>query len=243
MSLPPGQQLRSDFPRFGLPPYANKFPTQTEDCSIIISVPDSPPLTADLTSAELSPVKLVADFHCVTTWSFSGLEWTGIPFADFYRRIVEPLLTSDASIKGAVLSAQDGYRTSLLMEDLLRSNVLLAYALNGQPLSIEHGAPVRLVAPDQYGYKNLKHLKCIDFHTDIPKIKRGLRAFLDHPRARVAEEERGRFVPGIILRYLYRPMIRGTAERFRIAMQNDERKKERLANERPTPKSNEGTRL
>ena len=110
---------------------------------------------------------------------------------DFYEKYVAPLSHEDGPLGGAVLHAQDGYKTTLMVEDLLGEDVMLADSLDGRPLSVEHGAPLRLVAPGHYGYKNLKHLKRLDFHVEVPVIKRGIRAFLDHPRARVREEERG----------------------------------------------------
>ena len=118
-----------------------------------------------------------------------------------------------------VLRGQDGARTSLPLEDLLASDVLLADQLNGQPLSIAHGAPLRLVAPAHYGYKSVKHLNRIEFWRSSANYRPfGLR-FMVHPRARVASEERGQWVPGWILRYLYRPLIGPTAARFERAMQ------------------------
>ena len=42
---------------------------------------------------------------------------------------------------------------------------------------------------------------------------------MDHPRARVGHEERGRWIPGVVLRYLYRPLIGPTAVYFERAMQ------------------------
>jgi DMSO/TMAO reductase YedYZ molybdopterin-dependent catalytic subunit len=101
---------------------------------------------------------------------------------------------------------------------------MLADSLDGQPLTIEHGAPLRLVAPAHYGYKNLKHLKRVEFYSTMPKIKRGISAFLDHPRARVLKEERGRWGPGWILRYVYRPLISRAVKDFRKAMAEYERK-------------------
>jgi DMSO/TMAO reductase YedYZ molybdopterin-dependent catalytic subunit len=50
----------------------------------------------------------------------------------------------------------------LLLSDLLAAEVLLADILDGLPLSMEHGAPLRLVAPAHYGYKSVKHLSGIE---------------------------------------------------------------------------------
>ncbi len=97
--------------------------------------------------------------------------------------------------------------------------MLLADRLDGEPLPIEHGAPLRLVAPAHYGYKSVKHLDRIElWRSDASYRPFGWR-FMVHPRARVAYEERGRWVPGWLLRRLYRPLIRPTAARFERAMQ------------------------
>ncbi|MGB7184636.1 MAG: molybdopterin-dependent oxidoreductase [Burkholderiaceae bacterium] len=219
--IPPGQKSRLDFPRFGLPAYAKRFPSNTDQRTIVVAVNGVDHGTIDVDSSGLERINVQSDFHCVTTWSYLGANWAGVRFADFYQKCVIPLLPRGISIAGAVLSAQDGYRTTLMLEDLLSSGVMLVDSLDGQPLSIEHGAPLRLVAPQHYGYKNSKHLKRIEFFTEMPVIKRGVSAFLDHPRARVAKEERGRWVPGWILRYVYRFFISRTERNFRSAMQKN----------------------
>ena len=216
--LPTGQKARHDFPRFGLPAYAGRFPKELVDRSVKVEVEGHGAVTIDVASADLPRSSIRADFHCVTTWSYEGAHWEGVRFADFYRAHVQPLEDSGKPFTGAVLFAQDGYKTTLLLEDLLDESVMLADTLDGQRLSIEHGAPLRLVAPAHYGYKNLKHLARIAFYADLPVVKRGVRAFLDHPRARVRKEERGRWVPGWMLRFLFRPLIGGTVKDFRRAM-------------------------
>ncbi len=168
--------------------------------------------------AGLPRATIEADFHCVTTWSTLGLRWGGVRFSVFFEHRIAPLLDRSRPPVGIVLRAQDGYRTTMHLEDLLAADVLLADEIDGEPLSIEHGAPMRLVAPQHYGYKSLKHLAKLEFRDVQPVVKHGPLAFLDHPRARVALEERGRWFPGWFLRRLYRPLIPRTAERFRIGM-------------------------
>ena len=168
---------------------------------------------------QIARVEQCSDFHCVTTWTSKGLHWSGVRFSDFYQQIAVPLAGASADATFVVLRGQDGARTSLPLEDLLAPDVLLADRLNGQPLSIAHGAPLRLVAPAHYGYKSVKHLNRIEFWRSSANYRPfGLR-FMVHPRARVACEERGQWVPGWILRYLYRPLIGPTAARFEQAMQ------------------------
>jgi DMSO/TMAO reductase YedYZ molybdopterin-dependent catalytic subunit len=108
-------------------------------------------------------------------------------------------------------------RTAMLLEDLLSSDVLLADTLDGASLSVDHGAPLRLVAPQHYGYKSIKHLSRIAFLLPSSGYRVSALTFMDHPRARVAHEERGRYFPGWFLRYAYRPLVRRTVALFQAA--------------------------
>ncbi|MFK7992595.1 MAG: molybdopterin-dependent oxidoreductase [Granulosicoccus sp.] len=218
--FPPGQKPRADFPRFGLTPYANRFPSRLSNQIIDVIVDGQEKFEVDVASKNLERTSKQADFHCVTTWTYADARWSGVRFSEFFDKYIKNLENPKKPIVGVVVYAQDGYKTSLLLEDLLNSSAMLADKLNDTPLSIEHGAPLRLVVPEHYGYKNLKHLETIEFHTEMPVIKRGLNAFLDHPRARVRLEERGRWIPGWILRYVYRPFIPSTIKEFSDAMRN-----------------------
>ncbi len=218
-TLPPGQYEIEYFPRFGLIPFAVRFPTAPETAKIQIvgDVKASVEVSVELEC--IARVEQCSDFHCVTTWTRRGLQWSGIRFSDFYQQIVVPLAGPHPDAAFVVLRGQDGARSTLPLEDLLAPDVLLADRLNGLPLPIAHGAPLRLVAPAHYGYKSVKHVNRIEFWLSSANYRPiGLR-FMVHPRARVAKEERGQWVPGWLLRYLYRPLIRPTASRFERAMQ------------------------
>lgn len=214
-TLPPGQKQSDIFPRFGLPPYANRFPTEVN--SIRMSIGGD--IEEFEISTELKTVRRTnqnSDFHCVTTWSKLDLNWSGYKFNDFYNLLILPRFSDEITF--VVMKAQDGYKTSLPLTDLMQENVLLADRLDGEPLSIEHGAPIRIVAPDHYGYKNLKHINRIEFYTEEQTIKKGLAKFMDHPRARVANEERASKGPGIFFRWLYKFGIKGTIKDFKKAV-------------------------
>lgn len=95
---------------------------------------------------------------------------------------------------------------------------MLADQLDGMPLSVEHGGPLRVIAPDLYGYKNIKFIKGIEFwRTGEQYQPYGMR-LMGHPRGRVWLEERGQWVPGWVLRYLYRPLIGQTIKYFNRAL-------------------------
>ncbi len=216
MTLPPGQYEVREMPRFGLPPFARRFPTETARIALRVQMSfDAGPLLAMLPRVEQT-----SDFHCVATWSKRGLQWSGVRFADFYREIAVARAGVAADERFVVLRAQDRAHISLPLDDLLASDVLLADRLDGQPLSIAHGAPLRLVAPAHYGYKSLKHLSRIEFRRSGAGYRPvGLR-FMQHPRARVALEERGRWLPNWLLRSVYRPLIGPTKARFERALQD-----------------------
>ncbi len=214
-TLPPGQKVSDIFPRFGLPQYAKRFPTEVEKISLEIGGDlDAFTISDQLTS--LPRISKISDFHCVTTWSKLDLNWGGYRFIDFYNTLVLPRLSQQVNF--VVIKAQDGYKTTLPLADLLVENVLLADQLDDQKLTIEHGAPVRIVAPDHHGYKNVKHIKSINFYTEAQKIKKGIAGLMDHPRARVGQEERASKGAGVFFRWLYQFGIKGTIRDFDEAM-------------------------
>jgi DMSO/TMAO reductase YedYZ molybdopterin-dependent catalytic subunit len=217
-NLPRGQYEIDEFPRFGLAKFARRFPRQ-KHLELAIRGDVDHPTTVAHELGDLPRVEQISDFHCVTTWTHRSLRWSGYRFADFYELLVRPLSRPQDGADFVILRCQDGYATSLPLQDLLAPEVLLADRLNDQPLSLEHGAPLRLVAPDHYGYKNAKHLSAIELWRDDRKYRSAALKLMDHPRARVALEERGRGVPGFILRYLYRPLVRPTIRRFRRALE------------------------
>ena len=213
-NLPPGQKESAIFPRFGLPKYANRFPTELDAISLSIGGDlEEFEITEELNS--LRRTNQISDFHCVTTWSKVNLNWSGYRFNDFYNILILPKVSSEITF--VVLKAQDGYKTSLPLKDLMQQNVLLADQLDSKPLTLEHGAPIRIVAPDHYGYKNLKHLRRIEFYTKKTTIKQGYLSFMDHPRARVSKEERASLGPSIVFRFLYKFGIKNTIRDFEKA--------------------------
>ena len=103
----------------------------------------------------------VSDFHCVTGWSVSNVRWGGVRIADL-------LEAAGAKSNVAALnfvSAEQPYEDSLTLEQALLPDVMLAYEMDGGPISRPHGAPVRLVMPQMYGYKSVKWVSRIELGT------------------------------------------------------------------------------
>ena len=221
--LPPGQRDTSAFPRFGLTQFARRFPENSSRTELEIGGNVEHPTHLLDALAGMPRIEQVSDFHCVTTWSHRSLRWGGVRFADFYEKLVVPRAGPRPKTTLVALRGQDGARTGMLLVDLLSPDVLLADTLDGQPLSVEHGAPLRLIAPKHYGYKSVKHLCRIEFKTAEDGYRVSGFRFMDHPRARVALEERGRLAPGWLFRYLYRPLVTATVATFAKAMAEHER--------------------
>ena len=226
MRLPPGQRAIDHFPRFGVPAFASRLPaTPSVDFTIQLEAAEAEPApiaSADL--ARLRRVEVVADFHCVTTWSCRAQSFSGYAFREFYERLLRPRAPAHSAFAFVEFKGLDGYGTCIVLEDLLAEDVLLADRLNGAPLSLEHGAPLRLVAPSLYGYKNIKHVSRVRLRPDYRRtsVERQTRA---HPRGRVAFEERGRGLPGWAYRIVYRALLPGTLWYFKRAERRAQRMK------------------
>ena len=205
--LPPGQQLLAEFPRFGVVRFAKRAPKSTEIRIEVSGLPAGPIVLTAAELAKLQRVTVTADFHCAAGWSHGEVSWSGFRFRDVWDMFIAPHVQPGDEPGFAILRGQDGYRTSLPLPDLLAADVLIADRLNDQPLTIEHGAPIRVIAPAHYGYKSAKHLARIELRRDDRGYRPLLPRFLDHPRARVELEERGQFLPGWVLRYVFRPFI------------------------------------
>ncbi|MBI3620783.1 MAG: molybdopterin-dependent oxidoreductase [Nitrospirae bacterium] len=105
----------------------------------------------------------------IFNWS-ETVEWEGVRLVDVLDHVG---LKSPAAGYFAFYS-RDGHFFETLSSDEARDpRVLLAYGLNGQPLPLQHGAPLRLVVPFLQGYKSVKWVKKIRaFRADPMGIKR-----------------------------------------------------------------------
>ena len=216
MSLPPGQRAMGYFPRFGIP-FWEPPPLIAQPALIRVAGAVVHPLEVPVSRlAELQRRDLVANFHCVTGWTAPGLHWGGVAFRTFYDSVIVPEAGPEPGVSHVLFEGADGFSATLALDDTFDDDVMLADQLGGTALDSDHGAPVRLLSPKQYGYKSTKHLCRIELHTREPKDgyrKGGLRRFLKwlvtpHLRARVSEEERHRYLPAWVVRGIYRKVLR-----------------------------------
>jgi DMSO/TMAO reductase YedYZ molybdopterin-dependent catalytic subunit len=117
------------------------------------------PVTLDWVALNaLSQEEKQSDFHCVTTWSRYDCRWLGVPLSSILD-IVKP--TEDARF--VYYTAHDGYTTNTPVDALTHPDALLAHTLDGAPLPVEHGGPLRVIIPQLYAWKGAKWVKRIDF--------------------------------------------------------------------------------
>ncbi|MYH41473.1 MAG: molybdopterin-dependent oxidoreductase [Chloroflexi bacterium] len=118
------------------------------------------PLSLDYEALRALPaVRQVSDFHCVEGWMVPDVRWDGVLFQSL-AELVGPL--PDA--RYVTFHSLGGvYRDSLSLTQARLPGVLIAYDLDGAPLSRVRGAPARLVMPRMFGYKGPKWLTRVEF--------------------------------------------------------------------------------
>ena len=204
VELPAGQRVARVMPRFSARPNASPPPVPGMP-HIEIRGEVATEIRIDLERLESIPrSEHVADFHCVTTWTVRGLQWSGWRFREVWERLIVPNANPAADTTHLRIHGADGYFAVLMIGDALQHDALLVDRLNDEPLDPNHGAPLRFVSPTQYGYKSVKHVTGISICIGEPKRYGGA---MEHPRARVELEERHASIPGQLLRWPYRALI------------------------------------
>jgi DMSO/TMAO reductase YedYZ molybdopterin-dependent catalytic subunit len=110
----------------------------------------------------LQAERQTSDFHCVTGWVVSGVRWEGVRLQRLWD-MARP--TSKARFANFV-SLEDPYVDTLTFRQTTMPQVMLAHTMDGKPLSRAHGAPMRLVIPEMYGYKGVKWVSRIELVPD-----------------------------------------------------------------------------
>ena len=108
----------------------------------------------------------VSTFHCVTGWTVKNVHWGGVRITDVFD-LVRPVPEASAL---QFVSAEKPYVDYLSIKQVRLHDVMLAYEMNGKPLPREHGAPLRLIIPEMYGYKNVKWLEAVNL---VPRPEDG----------------------------------------------------------------------
>ena len=116
----------------------------------------------------LPEVTQVTELKCVEGWS-TVVGWTGVRLADFLKKYPPPTGAEYVALRSEPEGYEDDwYYVGLDLESCLSPQTLLAYGMNGKPLTPEHGAPLRLVIPSKYGIKNIKLITQIAYSAERP---------------------------------------------------------------------------
>jgi DMSO/TMAO reductase YedYZ molybdopterin-dependent catalytic subunit len=106
---------------------------------------------------ELPRASNTQDIHCVTRWSRFDTQFEGV-----HWRELEQLVRPKPSARFVVAHAEHDFTANVPISFLRDENALLATHADGQPLTEEHGAPLRLVIPGKYFWKSAKWLRGIE---------------------------------------------------------------------------------
>jgi DMSO/TMAO reductase YedYZ molybdopterin-dependent catalytic subunit len=165
--LPPGQSLTQKFPvlHYGpVPP----FNPSTWDLKIWGEVEEDLSWNWD-EFQQLPTKKVVMDIHCVTRWSKFDTEWEGVSLKTL---VDEGILKLKPTAKHLVQHAEYGYTANIPIEVALADNFLLATHFNGEPITPDHGYPLRgivgfIVGREDldvpYFWKGAKWLRGLEF--------------------------------------------------------------------------------
>jgi len=108
---------------------------------------------------ELPRVRVFADFHCVTRWSRLGNVWEGVSTREILARAGGPRPEAAFVLAHGY---DEGFSTNVPLTDFLAEDALVAITHDGEPLSLDHGGPARLIVPQLYAWKSAKWLESIE---------------------------------------------------------------------------------
>jgi len=100
---------------------------------------------------KLPQTEVHCDIHCVTRWSRFDNRFEGVLFTEVMK-----LVRPKPEAHFAMLKGENGYTTNLPLSDLTAPATIFAMKHDGEPLTAEHGYPLRLVVPQLYFWKSVK---------------------------------------------------------------------------------------
>jgi DMSO/TMAO reductase YedYZ molybdopterin-dependent catalytic subunit len=106
---------------------------------------------------ELPQSEVTLDIHCVTRWSRFDVTFSGVPWA-----ALTELARPTAAAHFAIAHSEHDFTANVPRSALEHEQALLATHADGEPLTPEHGWPLRLVVPGKYFWKSAKWLRAIE---------------------------------------------------------------------------------
>ncbi len=114
----------------------------------------------------LPKTEVIFDFKCIEGWS-QITHWGGVKFSDFLKKYN---LTDKEKLKyTGLVTPNDKYYVGVDFKSMLQPQTILCYEMNGKPLPLNQGYPLRLIIPVKYGVKHLKRIGTISFSNERPK--------------------------------------------------------------------------
>jgi DMSO/TMAO reductase YedYZ molybdopterin-dependent catalytic subunit len=157
--LPPGQHRTDSFPVLSKGAVPD---VERDSWTLSVGGAVDEPVTLDWDDFRALGVETQRqDFHCVTGWSRFDCEFTGVPFTTLADHV-----GVDDNAVHVMFRAADDYSTDLPLENCRRPGTLFAAELDGEPLTADHGGPVRVVTPHCYAYKGAKWVTGVEFLTE-----------------------------------------------------------------------------
>ena len=124
------------------------------------------PISLSVTEIQQMPLTSMIIRHvCVEGWA-AIVQWGGVRLQDIVR-----LAQPKANVRYVYFKSADGYYESWDLASALHPQTLMAYQKNGQPLSVDNGAPMRLASPIKLGYKLSKWVTRITLVSDLLPAK------------------------------------------------------------------------
>jgi DMSO/TMAO reductase YedYZ molybdopterin-dependent catalytic subunit len=154
--LPPSQSLTLKWPVLHQGPIP-RFDPKTWNFRISGLIEQPLTLTWEEFS-RLPQTEVLADMHCVTRWSKFDNHWGGLLATELMTRVK---LRPEA--RHVMVHAEYNYTANLPLADFLRPTTIFALRHDGEPLTYEHGYPVRLMVPNLYAWKSVKWVRGIEF--------------------------------------------------------------------------------
>ncbi len=156
--VPPGQQVVSSdkWPIIG---ERHPAPSREAWTLSLNGAMDSPKRFSLEQLLQMPQSEFTVDIHCVTRWSKLDVTFGGVLLADLLEQCaVQP----SARFISFVARSERNHSTSLTLDDALTHGCFIALTHDGEPLSIEHGGPIRNIVPGKYFYKSVKWLREIE---------------------------------------------------------------------------------
>jgi len=159
--LPPGQVIRRDWPAQHYGPVP-RFRPDTWTFMVMGATESGVEHRWDWAGITRLPrCAVTADLHCVTKCTIPAIAWEGIPAAE-----VLSVAPPAGPVTHVMVWAEYGYSANIGIDDFAADTTLFATAVAGDPLTPEHGYPIRLVVPHLYGWKSVKWVRAVEYLTE-----------------------------------------------------------------------------